>query len=293
MESSNKCKIMISGANGFLGKNLLLHLSKNYNVRPITVRSSNLTKIKKEITQFQPDIFINNGWYAGNKFNDVNSYEQFDNLNIIFELSKTLSELKNLYYIGIGSFAEYGVKSTISKEVDEGNPNNYYGASKNMFKTFSETFCKINNFKWLWLRPCYIYGQYDIPNRLIPKVIDAFENNKKLTLNSCNSIVDYLYVDDFTLAVENLISSNCHGVFNVCSGDQYKIKDIINEIKDIYSINIDINFNSLKDRKNSYTNYICGDNSKLLKMTSWKPKFNLRLGLRKTINSYKKSIYAE
>ena len=281
---------MITGTNGFLGKNLQKYLSEIHDVKSVKLRNSEqLDELENQILSFKPDVFINNGWSGGNTFNDVNSYEQFNNVNLGIELSTILSKLDDLYFIGVGSFAEYGIKNKTISETDSENPNNYYGVSKNMFKSFSETFCKVNNFKWLWIRPCYVYGQHDVSARLIPKVIHSCLNKEQLTLDSCNSIVDYLYVDDFVEAVSELISNECSGIFNICSGEKYKVRDIINRIQYIIS-DTNIILDSSKDRKDSYTNFICGDNQKLMELTSWKPKFNLQNGLEKTIDLYKEKI---
>ena len=286
MERENKLKVMISGANGFLGKNLIAHLPKTYDVRSVSIRHDNLKSVGDDILKYQPDIFIYNGWYDGNSFSSVNNYEQFDNINIAIELGKVFSQLKDLYFVGVGSFAEYGINKTLISEEDKECANNYYGASKSILKTFTKTLCEVNNFKWLWLRPCYIYGPGDVHSRLIPNTIQACINNKNLTLNSCDSIVDYLYIDDFTSAVNQLLLNKNTGIFNICSGEQYVVKDIINVIKQEFNYH-NITFDSSKDRKNSYTNHICGNNSKLQQI-GWSAKYNIQSGINKTINNYEK-----
>ena len=175
-------KLMLTGSNGFLGRNLQENLLTNYTMKSLVVRGDNMDTIEDKILDFKPDVFIHNGWSGGNNFNSVNSFEQFDNLNVGFNLLKVLSKLKDLE-----------------------NPNNYYGASKNMFKIFSKTFCQVNNFNWSWIRPCYVYGEHDVLTRLIPRVINSCLRKENLSLDSCSSVVDYLYVKDFVDAVEQIL----------------------------------------------------------------------------------------
>jgi dTDP-D-glucose 4,6-dehydratase len=79
-------------------------------------------------------------------------------------------------------------------------------------------------------RPCYVYGPNDVKTRLIPTLINKFLNNEEITLDKCDKIIDYIYIDDFTEYVYNLIITQNNGIFNICSGNQYELKDVINLI---------------------------------------------------------------
>ena len=283
-------KIMISGTSGFLGGAILERLSEEYTIKSISIRDDNLKDVDSEILDFKPDVFIHCGGKSGNSFKDTSNSSQFDNVEVGIKLLKTLSKFDNLYFIGFGSFAEYGVKSIVTKESHTEEPNSYYGLSKKRFKDLSRDYCVVNNFKWLWVRPCYIYGEGDVSSRLIPKVVDACKNNEDLVLDSCNSIVDYLHVDDFSEAIYELIKNKCSGVFNVCSGEQYKIRDVVEQIQLISPNPIDIKFDSSKDRINSCTNFVCGDNTKLKKQTSWSVKLDLSKGLSIYFKNNKKIL---
>ena len=186
-----------------------------------------------------------------------------------------------MHFIGFGSFSEYG-KTTICKETDLEKPNNEYGLAKYMYKLVSEAFCDKNNYKWTWIRPCYVYGKQDVETRLIPTTIKACLDGKNLELNSCDSVVDYLYIEDFVRAISSLITTGMPGVFNICSGKTYVIKDIVNTIKIISGSKSQITFNADKDRK-SFSKYICGNNDKLLKSIGWYPTWNLEEGLQDII----------
>ena len=186
-EQMGKTKIILTGANGFLGKNLYIYLiNQGYNVMTISIRDHNLNEVKSDIIKYQPDIFIHAGWSYGNSFKDINNNNQYDNIKIGVELMKILSNIDNLYFIGLGSFAEYNPKNNTISELDKENPQNNYGLSKNLLKIISEKLCYINNFKWLWIRPCYVFGPNDIQTRLIPKVINSCLSNK--TIKLINSI---------------------------------------------------------------------------------------------------------
>lgn len=277
-------RILMTGTSGFLGHHLFNYLSKENNVESLYVRSNNLAEIPEKILKFNPDIFIHVGWAKGNSFKDIHNIKQFDNVRAGAKILESLSKNKNLHFIGFGSFSEYE-KNKFAKETDIECPDSEYGLAKNMFKLLSEVFCNNNNFDWTWIRPCYTYGENDVNTRLIPKVIKSCLNNENLELDSCDSVVDYLYVEDFIRAVGSLIKHKKNGVFNICSGEKYIIKDVVNKIKKICNSNSQITFNPSKDRKN-FSKYICGDNSKLINSINWKPEWTLENGLEKAIETY-------
>ena len=197
-----------------------------------------------------------------------------------------------MYFVGFGSFSEYDVKNKSICETDHEKPNNLYGLSKNTFKLFSKNFCEVTNFKWLWIRPCYIYGPSDVKSRLIPTVIESCLKNQNLVLNSCDSIIDYLYIQDFVEAVHCLIDNKSNGVFNICSGKQYKIKDLVHKIHSLCDSDTQINFDSSKDRDN-FSKFICGKNDKLINSTNWAQRYDIDAGLKETIKYFEKILRDE
>ena len=81
--------------------------------------------------------------------------------------------------------------------------------------------------------------------------------------------------------------------------EEISIGDLVNEIKALMGIDIKIISDTSRIRPdNSEVERLKCDNSKLLKFTNWKPKFDLKLGLEETIEwmksnlrSYKPFIY--
>ena len=90
------------------------------NYKGMEARDNNLEDVENTILDFKPDVFIHNGWSGGNTFNSINSYEQFDNVNLGIKLTQILERLDNLYFIGVGSFAEYGRNNHTISENDFG-----------------------------------------------------------------------------------------------------------------------------------------------------------------------------
>ena len=97
--------------------------------------------------------------------------------------------------------------------------------------------------------------------------------------------MDYLYIDDFVNFVYNLSISSKEGIYNICSGKEYKLKDLIQLIHSLVSSKSIITFS--KNIEYPSSQYICGDNSKIKLLNNLKPLIDIKEGLIKTIKYYK------
>jgi nucleoside-diphosphate-sugar epimerase len=279
-------KIVITGASGFLGSNLLNKLKEvGHDVLSI---SRNTSDPLQTIFYYEPDVVIHCAWKGGNNYKDVNDIsQQFINVSEGIELLKVLSSLPNKpRFIGFGSFAEYGDLNNLALEEDWEKPTNMYGISKLTFKNYSENFCKANNILWSWIRPCYIYGPGDVSTRLIPSTITKLLNKQHVTLDQCDKIIDYMYIDDFVDFMYNIIIQPTQGIFNMCSGQQYKLKNVILTIADLLEAHEYLHFNDQETRTLTST-YICGSNLKAKQLNLFNDLVPLKEGLIQTIEYYK------
>lgn len=297
-------KIFITGANGFIGSNLTKALvrlqhdvfaTSQNNTNLLSLQGSikfkkckldNIESLAADIIEFHPDVVIHCAWEGGNSYSDIYNKNQFDNVKHSYALLEILCKLRNIHFIGIGSASEYGINANIIDEVEREEPITSYSISKFSFKMLSKYYCLNNNINWTWVRPFYTYGPYDIATRLIPKTIISCLKGDNIELNSCNSIIDYLFIDDFVDGLVNIVEKQLKGVYNVCSSKQTKIKHIIHSIHKLCGGKNSITFNSSLDRKN-FPDFICGSNNKLINdAITWKPKINITDGLIKTIKHY-------
>lgn len=298
--------IIITGGNGFLGSNVAKYLlKKGHQLYIFSKNTSNIQDILShvwidyahtkelnifadKIKQFQPDVVVHFGWSGGNSYADIHNIKQLtDNIQPGVELIQLLSTLpKKPKFIGLGSFAEYGYHSEPAKETDIEAPINLYGLSKYTFKNYSKMLCESYGMEWGWIRPCYTYGPNDVQTRLIPSLINKFLLNETVQLDECMATIDYLYVEDFVKLVYPIIIDRITGVYNICSGNQYKLRDVVCLLKHECNSTSIVEYDPLKNRT-TVSNYVCGDNTKTKQLINIKTT-NLPNGIKKTIQ-YEKS----
>ena len=170
-------------------------------------------------------------------------------------------------------------------------------------KKFSEIMCSMysekikDKMETIIIRPGNLYGPYDKFTWNESKVIAALIRRSVEKQNPFNvwgdgsDIKDFLYIDDF---IDGMLQSfsyfQNHEVFNIASGVEINIKEIISKILSISNHNkVDVNFDSSKP---TMIPKRLIDISKVLKNTNWKPTTTIDLGLKKTISWYKK-FYSE
>lgn len=299
--------VIVTGGNGFIGSNIVRKLLKEgHSVFVISNHTNNINDIMKDIKyselssnqlkeflypienkilEFSPDVLIHCAWSGGNSYAQINSTAQFtDNISLGIKLLNTLKQITNkkIKFIGIGSFSEYGNLNESAEETFQENPINLYGLAKYTFKRLSKLFCDDNNINWVWVRPCYVYGLGDVETRLIPRLIKLFSNNENIELDECTTILDYMHIDDFTEIFYSLIISSETGVFNICSGKQYKLKKIVETVQKLINSNSIVTYSS-KNNKKYLPKFICGNNNKVINLFQYKMKYDIETGIKQII----------
>jgi UDP-glucose 4-epimerase len=293
-------KILITGINGFLGRHVAQSLCLKHEICGVSRNDKKIDRLKEkvlfldnsvndienDITKFSPDTAIHFAWSGGNSYLDTNSNIQFyDNIPQSVKLMDLLRKIQIKHFIGIGTVAEYENKNKVSLESDPEIPINLYGTCKTMMKLYSERVCKNSGIKWTWCRPYHVYGPEDVSTRLIPKTIEKCIAKQKLTLNSCDSVTDYLYIDDFVSAITKIVESHVEGIYNICSGQQYTIRKIVEFISEKTNNTSNITFDSSLDRI-GFPKFICGSNEKLKAATGWTPIVDMNTGLDNIITKF-------
>lgn len=254
-------KVLITGAGGFIGRNIAGSLQKNYEVYTQSRAELDLQKqtcLKKYLKKNQFDIVIHTA-NANNFHHTLNEYQVLNqNLQMFFNL-ETCSELYGkMFYFGSG--AEYDMQHYIPnmKEDYFGThiPSDPYGFSKYIMSKSCVGSGNIYD-----LRLFGVYGKYEeYERRFISNAICRALAGKDITIQK-NVYFDYLYVDDLGRIMQWFIENEPnHKHYNVCRGTKMDLYSLAVMVRKILNIDCDIVV-AEEGWKPEYT----GDNSRMLK----------------------------
>ncbi|MBQ4568205.1 MAG: SDR family oxidoreductase [Desulfovibrio sp.] len=142
------------------------------------------------------------------------------------------------------------------------------------------------------LRPFNTYGPRQSTRAVIPTIITQLAAGmREIRLGSLHPTRDFSYVTDTAAAFEAVLrSDDCVGeVVNGGSGFEISIGDLARDIAELMSADIEIRYDDARLRPaDSEVERLWADNSKLKRLTTWRPLFEgregFRRGLRETID---------
>lgn len=250
-----KKRILITGATGFVGMQIVKYLSKKNidlyliirDTHPLSFESNpSIKSIIKSDDLFSEtshwwksscegmDAVMHLAWYA-----EPGKYLQ-SSLNRkcqdgTIEMAKGVIEAGVKKFIGIGTCFEYKFKDTPLGIDSPLEPKTPYATAKVETFRYLEKYFKDTETDFLWCRLFYLYGEGEDERRLVPFLINNLSKGKSVELSSGDKIKDYLDVAKAGEIISNLALSGHTGPYNVCSGKGISIKSLAESIADRYN----------------------------------------------------------
>jgi NAD dependent epimerase/dehydratase len=199
------------------------------------------------------------------------------------------AKLRQTEKIIITSTSEtYGTAQTIP--IDESHPlvgQSPYSASKISADQLALSYYLSFDSPITIARPFNTYGPRQSSRAIIPTIFSQAILGDKLTLGNLSPTRDLTYVDDTCKGFLEIANHpNLHGeVINIGSNQEISIGALAELIKEIVGKDIDISESQdrLRPEKSEVDRLLC-DNSKICKLTNWKPEIGLKDGLRNVYN---------
>lgn len=281
--------IIITGATGYVGRNLVSALIEHTNHRlyAITRSHSDLpsevvlinddSNLEKSILLAKPDLVIHLASYLTSR-SEIEDIDSLISSNITFG-TKLLNALKRVQlqcFINVGSFSEFHFND------GELNPTYLYSATKSAFRSILKYYSELNRFKVLNVIPFSIYGGIDSQKKIMDILFDAVDAEEPLKMSDGFQYLDFIHINDvvdFFVHLSNSFSELNNEELYLGTGKPHSLREIAVLIEQITEKKVNAKWGAYPPRERD-TNYACAPISKLKEKLNWQPKITIEAGLK-------------
>jgi nucleoside-diphosphate-sugar epimerase len=246
------CVVLLTGATGFVGRQVLRALSdRGASVRAV-VREGKQDQLKAangiESIVASRDLFAEeNAWWADvckgvdtvihvawhvDPTTYLRSSKNLDCLSGTLSLAKGAAQAGVRRFVGIGTCFEYDLTGgTLSVQTPLRPLTPYAGAKAAAFMAFSQWLPE-QKVEFAWCRLFYLYGEGEDGRRLVPYLRAELTAGKPAELTSGKQVRDYLDVREAGRMIVETALGAIQGPVNICSGIPITVRQLAEQVAD-------------------------------------------------------------
>lgn len=244
--------ILLTGATGFIGRQIHRQLLENGHSVVVTVRPGSGGKLfdqgpstrvidvddvfSQSAERWQEyckgiDIVIHSAWYVeAGKYLD--SPMNLQCLAGTIALARGAVDAGVKHVIGLGTCMEYRLPSDHLTVESALEPKTLYAAAKMSTYHLLDQFFAKRDMAFSWCRVFYLFGENEHPARLVPYIRARLGKGEVARLSKGTQIRDFLDVRHAGNMIAGLVDSGQRGPINICSGKAVTIRALAEEIAD-------------------------------------------------------------
>lgn len=285
--------IAVTGATGFVGRNLIPQLEKeNFEVR-LLVRNSKSANLSEnciigdletgeglEQLLTSADIVVNLAGRIEQPFNDLVRM----NAAAVYNLCDMSVRAGVKKLIHISTAAVYGLPTNEKPftEEDKLEPNTPYGLSKLLGEEILSYYQRNVQLPVIILRPPNIYGPGS-DHGVVYNLIKSEKETGGLTIHGQGTQQrDFLYVDDLITAIIKCFDYDNSNIFNVTTSDPKDLNEFARILGKVTQKDLSITYQG----EVQGVKFLSASNEKAKRLLDWEPKITLEEGLKQTLKSF-------
>jgi polyisoprenyl-phosphate glycosyltransferase len=301
--------ILVLGASGFLGANLLRTLLRfrddaygtvfhppAWRLDRVPARQAVVVDLLVDpwrndlFDRVKPRTVFNCVGYGGYSFESDSELIYETNLNLTAKVLKRLETLDLACYVHAGSSSEYGDRAAGAKEDDLPQPNSDYAVSKVSCANLVRLYGKRESLPCANLRLFSAYGPLEDASRLIPTLVKCGLQATFPAFVDGGISRDFVYVDDVIEAfIDTAVSLRepfFGDSFNIGSGRKTTIAEVAAVAAELFAIPGQPAFGGMPRRAWDVIDWF-SDQTKTARVLGWEAGTDFREGLRRTADWYR------
>lgn len=270
-------KILVTGANGYIGRHLVKYLCSHYPDCAVIASSFNFDGLDEKALHSPtpifngnpdiynelgcPDVCIHLAWRDGFIHNSAAHME---------DLSKHMLFLQNMINGGLPMLTVMGTMHEVGYwegSIDENtpcNPLSQYGVAKNAMRQSLMLLTHGKKCALHWLRAFYITGDDSRASNIFSKIVRTVQEGKKtFPLNSGKNKYDFIDIDTLSeMIAAASLQDQINGIINVCGGHPVSLAERVESFIKEHNFNIELQYGAFPDRPYD-SPLIWGDSKKI------------------------------
>jgi UDP-glucose 4-epimerase len=298
-------KILITGAAGFIGSNLIRTLRKQECEMAVINRTlkehddpikqyigdiTNYDFVLETIKDFQPTNIFHLAAYK-ERSASVEDIRTFLNVNLtgtlnLYEALLKINCVSSI--VTLGTTDEYGDCDSPYIEDLKEKPTTAYGFSKLCVSKLSEFFYKNFNLPVTVFRPTIAYGPNQGMEMFIPSLINTLLKGGGYKMTKGEQIRDFIYISDLVDAMILIDKKEEFKgeIFNIGSGESIKIRTVSELIAKELDKSHLLKIGAIEYREREIMHYKTSI-EKANKIMNWSPKISFKKGIELTVKHYR------
>lgn len=297
-------KVIVTGANGFIGSSLLQVLSENgvtvyavikdqnekidhiqtlSGVQIVYCDLENIQDLPQLITDRDIDACIHLAWMGS--FGDARAdyHCQLNNIRYALETVDVIAQMNVRRFVGAGTLAE---KDVLNYHMDDGaTPNavSMYGIAKLSMQLMTKAQCTKQGVEHVWCHLSNTYGIGNTTNNFVNMASRKMLSGERAAFTAGTQIYDFVYITDTVKAIYSVAArGKTNTAYYLGSGKSRALKEYITIIRDTIDPSIplylgEIPFNGKTLSAEEYST------EKLKKDTGFEAEEDFETGIKKTI----------
>jgi UDP-glucose 4-epimerase len=283
-------RVLVTGSEGFVGKNLIRELSQKLECYSLDIKSNANDKhftldisdpsLGSLLMELKPNVIVHLAAQTDVRISmeapveDLNS-NGFGTLNLL--QAAAASNCKSFIYINSGG-AIYSTQAKVPYTEDSPvRPESAYGVTKQLAEDYVRLFCEKSDISWKSLALSNVYGPIAQNKKgIFYHAWSAMNENRKFDIFGQNVTRDYVHVLDVVDAIELAITSNKTGRFNIGTSVETSNLKVFNMMKDKMKSNIE--YEILEPRLGEVLRSALGIKKAKVDL-NWEPRIDLQSGV--------------
>lgn len=301
-------RVLITGAGGFLGANLVYALARQgaevhalvrKNIWRLAEIEARIEIHRQELCDFQglsglvqsirPQIIFHSAVYNSHPSTSAERLASIeDNITATAVLIEALRPIDFERLVHIGSSLEYGAKDAPMKESDRLEPFTYRGATKAAAALLCLQMAHGDRRPVAVVRPFSVFGSWESATRIVPTLMLSLLRGGEMRLAPGDYRRDFIFIEDVIEAcLRTATAAGVEGeIINAGSGQQWSNEELIAIAEEVTGIKLKRSSQAFENRPPDVRNWVA-DIRNAERLLGWMPRHDLRAGLLKTFEWFR------